>query len=49
MRQGDVHDVGEVRGLARDDEGLCELQPDDPGLDVHARSLTLLDVCPSVA
>ena len=37
--QSDVDDVREVRRLPRDDEGLSELQPDDPSLDVHAVSL----------
>ncbi len=37
--QRDLQDVRVVGGLARDDEGLGELQPDDAGLDLHARSL----------
>ena len=39
VRQRDVHDVGVVRRLPRDDERLRELQPDDPGFDLHAPNL----------
>ena len=36
---GHVDDVRVVRGLACDDEGLRQLQADDPSVDLHARSL----------
>ena len=39
VRQRDVDDVRVVRRLARDDERLRQLQPDDPCLDLHLASL----------
>jgi hypothetical protein len=35
----DVDDVGVIGCVPRDDEGLGELQADDPGLDLHGVSL----------
>ncbi len=42
VRNGDVEHVSVIGRLARDDEGLGELQADDPGLDLHAGSLATL-------
>ncbi len=40
VAQSHMDDVCVIGGVASDDEGLRQLQPDDPGLDLHAPELT---------